>query len=673
MESSLSKMQFRINIIFCILFLSHIFSLATIYGQESRAKYSKVRIQITGKQDILSLKEAGLVFDHIDFQETYFDAVLNDWEVELLRKISPSYEILVDDLEAEYHRRPKLTQADLSALEAQMKRKYGIQGFNFGSMGGYYTFNEVVAELDEMRAFAPNLISVKQSIGITIEGRDIWMVKISDNPDIKESEEEILYTALTHAREPQSMATVIYFMWHLLENYGSDSVVDFLVNNRELYFIPVINADGYVHNESTNPNGGGNWRKNRRDNGGGIFGVDPNRNYGFQWGFNNSGSSPTPSSSTYRGTGPFSEPETQTIRDFVNAHNFTMAFNYHSFSNVLIFPYDYQINLFTPDHALFLSVSQNMTLFNNYPFGTTNQTLGGTVNGVAVDWFYGEQTTKNKIIALTPEVGSSADGFWPNQNRIIPLAVDNLYSNLVLANGLGGGMPPIVDITITPQTPTTIPPGGAFLIFDLDLQNNTNTDWSVNYWNSVTIPIGEEVGPVGGFPIPTINLAPGASFSTTLSLEIPAGVPPATYDFNWKTGIFTNGSVDVDSFSFTKTPGPIPAGKRTLSNTEGWESILQAEELVPQEFVLGQNYPNPFKPSTTISYQLPTQENVSLVIYDLTGRQVRELVNERQETGSYTARWDGRNQTGQKVATGLYVYQIRAGQFNQTRKMLCMK
>ena len=135
--------------------------------------------------------------------------------------------------------------------------------------------------------------------------------------------------------------------------------MDFLVDNRELYFIPVINVDGYVYNENTNPNGGGNWRKNRRDNGGGIFGVDPNRNYSFQWGFNNSGSSPTPSSSTYRGTGPFSEPETQAIRDFVNGQDFTMAFNYHSFSNVLIFPYDYQIKfIYAGSCVVFVSFSK---------------------------------------------------------------------------------------------------------------------------------------------------------------------------------------------------------------------------------------------------------------------------------------------------------------------------
>jgi len=646
------------------------FLLESASSQDLTVKYSKVRVYANSNEDVLSMNKAGLAFDHVIARANYFDVVFNDWEMDRLKKTGVSFEILVNDLEAEYQSRPKLSQADLSAVEAQMKKKYGVQGFGFGSMGGYYTFNEIVAELDEMVSLFPNLITVKQSIGTTIEGRDIWMVKISDNPNVNESEEEVLYTALMHAREPQGMACVMYYMWYLLENYGSNSVVDFLVDNREMYFIPCINPDGYSYNESTNPNGGGNWRKNRRNNGGGIFGVDINRNFEYQWGFNNSGSSPNPSSSTYRGTAPASEPETQAVESFAINHDLTMTFNFHSVAGTFNFPWGYLTNATTPDHDQFVAFSQNMRIFNSYPFGTPWQTLGYTVNGYSNDWLYGEQTLKNKTFSWTVEANGS--GFWPAQSQIVPLAIETLHSNFVLANGVSGGMPPVVDITVTPQTPTIIPPGGAILVFDIDLQNNTNTEWTVNYWNSITIPAGEEVGPVGRFPIPPIALAAGGSFTTTLILEIPGGVPPATYGFNWKVGIFANGSVDVDSFNFTKT-GPVPAGQAASFNTEGWEPILGAQELVPEEFVLEQNYPNPFNPSTTISYQLPTAENVSLVIYDLTGRQVRELVNENKKAGPYTVRWDGRNQTGQTVATGLYIYQIRAGLFNQTHKMLFMK
>ena len=145
-----------------------------------------------------------------------------------------------------------------------------VTGFDFGSMGGYYTFAEIEADLDEMFSLYPNLITQKFSIGTSIEGRTIWAVKISDNPNMSENEPAVGFDALVHAREPQSMATQMYFMWYLLENYGTDSEATYLINNREIYCVPCFNPDGYEYNRQTDPNGGGYWRKNRRNNGGGC-------------------------------------------------------------------------------------------------------------------------------------------------------------------------------------------------------------------------------------------------------------------------------------------------------------------------------------------------------------------------------------------------------------------
>jgi hypothetical protein len=196
----------------------------------------------------------------------------------------------------------------------------------------------------------------------------------------------------------------------------------------------VLNPDGYVYNQQTNPNGGGFWRKNRRDNGDGSFGVDLNRNYGYQWGYDNIGSDPTPSSETYRGTAPFSEPEIQAIRNFCESHNFYLALNYHAHGELLIYPWGYIPNFLTPDAPIFTDLAIDMTQFNNYQYGTGNQTVGYVVNGDSDDWMYGEQTTKNKIFAMTPEVGTS---FWPSQSQIYPIAQENVYPNLVLAWGPG--------------------------------------------------------------------------------------------------------------------------------------------------------------------------------------------------------------------------------------------
>ncbi len=413
-------------------------------AQSAQPKYSNVRVHITDQNDLLPLAEAGLALDSIDYQGSYFDAVLNDNEVSILRNTGRRYNVLVDDMEAAYRKRPRLSATELNTLEAQMSALYATPGnFHLGSMGGFLTLAEVGSDLNAMQAQYPNLITVQQAIGTSIEGREIWMVKISDNPDVDEVETEVLYTGLHHGREPQSMTTLIYFMWYLLENYGADPAVTDLVNNRELYFVTVVNPDGYAYNQQTNPTGGGMWRKNRRNNGNGTYGVDLNRNYGYLWGHDNTGSSPTPSIETYRGTAAFSEPETQAIRDFAINREFTTAIHFHSSGNWWLYPWTYKANIYTEDHPLFLAWCQDMTQFNQYGYGTPIQTLGYLVNGGSDDWFYGEQVTKAKVYSFTAEVGTSSDGFWPTPERIIPIAAENVYPNLMIAAGWSGAIPTI--------------------------------------------------------------------------------------------------------------------------------------------------------------------------------------------------------------------------------------
>ena len=243
-------------------------------------------------------------------------------------------------------------------------------------MGGYHTYAELLTVLDDMKAKFPNLISERQAIGeyLTQEGRPIYWLKIGVNPDIDEDKPAILYNALHHAREPNSLAQMIFYMWHLLENYETDEEVKYLMENVELYFIPCINPDGYVYNETTNPQGGGFWRKNRRINEGGqTFGVDLNRNYGFNWGIDDTGSSTNSASDVYRGTTPFSEPETQAVRDFCVQHQFKIALNYHAFSNLLIIPWGFD-NSLTPDDATYRALGNKMTEQNNYLIGTGLET-----------------------------------------------------------------------------------------------------------------------------------------------------------------------------------------------------------------------------------------------------------------------------------------------------------
>jgi carboxypeptidase T len=415
-------------------YLITLFAALVITFNSFPQNYKEVKIYINDTQDIKHLQEIGMEFDHPYLnKDNSVSMFISNHDFSILQSSGYSYEILIDDWFEYYEKLPTLSELEKQIFMQESKENYNVQGFEFGSMGGFYTLNEVILELDSMKMLFPNLITEKQSIGNTIEARPIYMVKISDNPDITENEPRVLYTSLHHAREPQSMMQMIYFMYYLLENYGTDPEVTYLVNNRELYFIPVINPDGYEYNRTTNPNGGGMWRKNRRNNGS-SFGVDLNRNYGpyAYWNAPNGGSSTSPSSDTYRGTAPFSEPETAAIRDFIAGKGIKNTLNYHTYSNLLIYPYG-ALGHETPDSVIFREYAKDMTRFNGYVYGTDLQTVNYSTRGNSDDYMYDGDTTLNggKIFAMTPEVGST--GFWPSQSEIFPLAIENLFPNLYYA------------------------------------------------------------------------------------------------------------------------------------------------------------------------------------------------------------------------------------------------
>ncbi len=400
--------------------------------------HSKVDILLNSKAEIAELAGAGVILDHAHLEKAdgsfVLKTILGQDEMALLKASGFSYRITVEDLFADYQRRKK-QWPDI----AQLENSDDPVNFELGDLGGFYTKEQFEAELDSMRSLYPHLITEKSSIGKTIEDRSIWTVKISDNPEVYEEQEpEVLYTSLHHAREPGSMQTLVYFMWYLLENYGLDPQVTYLLENRQLHFVPMINPDGYLYNQNGYEEGNIYWRKNRRDNGGGSYGVDLNRNYGHTWGYDDNGSSSNPSSAVYRGTGPFSEPETQAIRDFCFLHEFRLALNYHTYSNLLIYPWGYIASFETEDSTAFRYLGMEMTRDNRYVYGTGDQTVGYLVNGDSDDWMYGEQEEKNKIFSMTPEVGRYTDGFWPDIDRIYPHARENLYPNLVLAQAAGG-------------------------------------------------------------------------------------------------------------------------------------------------------------------------------------------------------------------------------------------
>lgn len=300
-------------------------------------------------------------------------------------------------------------------------------------LGLYHTFAEMESLITTWESDFPAICDVF-TIGSSIEARPIYAIKISDNVSVDETDEtEVLYIGNHHAREIMSVEVPLLFAEYLLVNYGSDPTITARVDSREIYFVPMLNPDGHVYVEQ-NHDGNSNywWRKNRRINYDFSIGVDLNRNYAYGFAYDDIGSSGTPSSVVYRGEYAFSEPETQAIRDFVNAREFTMWLSYHSYGELLLYPWGF-IPENTPDHDVYSRLGELLTASNGYFAGNLATGAIYAVNGDSDDWGYGEQVTKEKIFAFTPELNSSAQGgFGPSDTLIAPTFDLMLEMNLLV-------------------------------------------------------------------------------------------------------------------------------------------------------------------------------------------------------------------------------------------------
>jgi hypothetical protein len=405
-----------------LVFLTAVWIISPLIA--AAEQHIQSRIFYKSKNDLMRLHSMHL--DQVWQGSEYIEIVTDQQELDMIESLGYTTEIVHPDLGA--------------FLRSRLPDK---------GMGAYKTLDEIYQYLDALIASYPSIVSQKTSIGTTYEGRNMWAVKISDNPNMDEDEPEVLYTAAIHAREVITPEVLFHFMDHLTQHYGIDPEVTGLVDTRELWFILIVNPDGYYHNEIMEPDGGGMWRKNRRDNGDGTYGVDLNRNFGYKWGYDDIGSSPDPADETYRGTGPFSEPETQSLRDFAESRNFIISVYYHSYSNLIIWPWGYE-SIYTPDNDIFACMGDSVSAMNGYNPGPI--WILYPVNGDTDDWNYGEQTTKDKIFAITLEVGDYNDNFWPPLERIDDLVSENLEPNMFFARiagniyGLRPPAPPAITI-----------------------------------------------------------------------------------------------------------------------------------------------------------------------------------------------------------------------------------
>lgn len=527
-----------------------------VFLSAQQTVYSRVKIY-TDAQSPEKLFATGIEISAADLKNKCCFAEISQQDINRLAAAGFRYEIVIPDLTKYYTERftEKVPETETDVL---LNEEWPQPvNFSLGSCGGFSTVDQMIAQLDLMRTLYPNLISIKHALSdtiSTIEGRQIYYVKISDNPDVNESEPQVLYTGMHHAREPIGMQHLLYYMWYLLENYNTDPSIKGLVDSTEMYFVPVFNVDGFTYNITTAPDGGGMWRKNRRDSGSGNYGVDINRNYGYEWGYDDSGSSPDPGSEIYRGTSPFSEPETRMMKYFCESHDFKIAINYHSYAGLFLYAWGWSATP-PPDNTLFDAYANVITKESNYTYGPGNTTIYPT-NGGSDDWMYGEQTTKPAILAYTPEIGNNGDGFWPPQSRILPLIRENMYGSLTAARLVGnyGKISDNSSLFIYEQS-GYLP----FKVKRLGMQGG-------NYTVSVT-PLGSKFASVGdakAIQIDTILVQHADSISYQFNNTINVG-DTVQYVLTINNGYFSENDTVTRIFGF-----PVSVFNDNLDNATNW-------------------------------------------------------------------------------------------------------
>ena len=229
--------------------------------------------------------------------------------------------------------------------------------------------------------------------------------------------------------------------------------------------------------------------------------------------------------------------------------------------------------------------------------------------------------------------------------------------------------PPQVTIELTPYgTPIQIPANGGSFDFNIALENSGSLTETLDIWAMITLPSGDEYGPI--INASGISIGSGQILDRDRTQNIPAGAPPGMYTYDAYIGNYPNTVWSEDHFDFEKLE--TADGSRSI---EGWEcfgepfdSSNPAEKSVPSEHLLLTAYPNPFNNRSVIGFTLESAGYVELSVFDITGREIGSLINGHLSPGKHEAVWNAEG-----IVSGVYFMRLHAGDVTRTRKLLLIK
>jgi hypothetical protein len=506
---------------------------------------------------------------------------------------------------------------------------------SFRDFGYFFNYWEMRDTILSLAARYPQIVRIDSTMR-SFRSRPMYCLKVSDNPDSAENEPQVFINGAIHAREPLGTHTCIAFASVLCRDYGVDSLGTWLVNNREIYIVPVQNADGYIYN-SDSGGSSSNWRKNRNNTSPRTGpGVDLNRNYGYRWGYDNNGSSPIPSNEVYRGPARFSEPEAEAFRAFQAAHRFRTEMDFHTYGRSNMYPWGYDA-VTPPDEAVLVEMCDTLAVYNGYP---SAQASG--VNGVSFDWKFSDTlwngTPKFVTYAFTSELGIT--DFWYGSNN--PPYVDsevarNVPNCYYLARVAGVWLQPsgvVVNDTLTGNASGKLDPGEtANLWFKLKNRAVHPLDTALNV--TATLASSDTLvailTPSVTFPsLPRRSQADNRSeqFQVQASPEI---APGTVVDFRLAVTFADDGVTIRQPLDYRITIGAQSSVARSLTP--------DLRFLVPAL----RAFPNPTRGEVT--FAVPGTQRAAPSIYALDGTLVRRLTS---------ATWDCSDPHGLRLPPGIY-------------------
>ena len=222
-------------------------------------------------------------------------------------------------------------------------------------------------------------------------------------------------------------------------------------------------------------------------------------------------------------------------------------------------------------------------------------------------------------------------------------------------------------VILTPQNPPVqVPAGGGSFDFTAQIENPTGNPMNFDAWIMATLPNGNVYGPI--ILRQGLSIGGGAVITRQLSQAVPAYAPSGNYQYVGKVGVYPVSVAASDSFPFTKLPGDALPNHNQGWTCSGWDEDTEVASIQHSSFSIHNSYPNPFNPSTAISFELRDAGFIKLSVYDIAGREVVTLAEGFYPAGAHQAVFDGT-----ELASGVYFAMLEAGGVKQVRKLLLVK